>query len=525
MELLTTDLAASASTDSSGRDTYRLDTLYDARNAIESAVEILNDLLVYDRLEAGVFELHREDVSASALVVDNVSMFQAQAREKGIALQVSLVGHVPDANPGAATAPLTSADLVWADKNKLQQVVRNLVSNACKFSPRGASVLVTASFEPDPDAGTQRELPGEERRRRRWWWYPSSDGSGAAVRDERSSAKSLLEQRKASTSGGGGGGDGPNGEHAGLPGRLVVTVADGGVGFGPAQRDAFFKEWSQFTPGRLQAGGGSGLGLFICKRLVELHGGRIGATSEGEGKGATFWFEVPTVRTSAACTAASGASGGSATATRVGGARASSVGTSGDCGGGGGGGVCGEASLPAVPRLEGEGKADAENQVDEGSANHLSRDVTLSAELQLPLLLIPPAAGPHAAAPGTARRKVLIVDDDKMSRRMLRHLLELKGYACDEAPHGNDAVTRALADPKGYDCILMDYVMAHCDGPTATARLRAGGYTRPIFGLTGNGLSEDVLKFKSLGADKVLVKPFDYAEFERYMETYAPPRK
>ena len=85
-------------------------------------MDILNDLLSFDRLEAGVFELHREVVSVSALVADGVALFQAQAREKGVTLQVSLGDVVDDGAGAAGPAPLTAADVVWADKNKLQQV-------------------------------------------------------------------------------------------------------------------------------------------------------------------------------------------------------------------------------------------------------------------------------------------------------------------------------------------------------------------------------------------------------------------
>ncbi len=38
---------------------------------------------------------------------------------------------------------------------------------------------------------------------------------------------------------------------------------------------------------------GTVLGLALCKQLVELHGGEIGVLSDGEGKGATFWFTLP----------------------------------------------------------------------------------------------------------------------------------------------------------------------------------------------------------------------------------------
>jgi signal transduction histidine kinase len=52
---------------------------------------------------------------------------------------------------------------------------------------------------------------------------------------------------------------------------------------------------------------GSGLGLFICKEFIELHGGTVGAESPGKGMGSTFWFTLPKVAISPTLNPASGA--------------------------------------------------------------------------------------------------------------------------------------------------------------------------------------------------------------------------
>ncbi len=74
--------------------------------------------------------------------------------------------------------------------------------------------------------------------------------------------------------------------------HLVVEVADDGVGISPEDLPQIFEEFRQVDPLGRRAQQGTGLGLAITKRLVELHGGRIWATSE-VGRGSTFAFTLP----------------------------------------------------------------------------------------------------------------------------------------------------------------------------------------------------------------------------------------
>ena len=73
---------------------------------------------------------------------------------------------------------------------------------------------------------------------------------------------------------------------------IRVTVQDTGIGMAPAQMAQLFQRFSQADSSTTRRFGGSGLGLVICKHLVELMEGRIGADSE-PGQGSTFWFELP----------------------------------------------------------------------------------------------------------------------------------------------------------------------------------------------------------------------------------------
>jgi len=74
---------------------------------------------------------------------------------------------------------------------------------------------------------------------------------------------------------------------------VKVSMRDTGIGISEDQMDHIFDEFYKADPSRHDLNS-SGLGLTICKRIVEKHGGEIWAESEGIGKGATFYFTVPT---------------------------------------------------------------------------------------------------------------------------------------------------------------------------------------------------------------------------------------
>src|SRR5262249_55647764 len=75
-------------------------------------------------------------------------------------------------------------------------------------------------------------------------------------------------------------------------GWLRVEVTDTGIGIGREVLPRIFDAFEQVEPGR---SGGLGLGLAISKAIVELHGGRISANSEGAQRGSTFVVELPTI--------------------------------------------------------------------------------------------------------------------------------------------------------------------------------------------------------------------------------------
>ena len=174
---------------------------------------VVNDILDFSRVEAGVIELDRAPFSPHGLVDECISLVQQASVAKRLALQVSLVDRLP---PG-----------VFGDAGRLRQILLNLLNNAIKFTEEGSVTL--------------------------------------DIRRDRA---------------------------AGDPDRVIFSIIDTGIGIARADQARLFQRFAQVDASIRRTYGGTGLGLVICRRLVELMGGTIGVDSQ-EGAGSTFFFSVP----------------------------------------------------------------------------------------------------------------------------------------------------------------------------------------------------------------------------------------
>jgi DNA-binding response OmpR family regulator len=105
--------------------------------------------------------------------------------------------------------------------------------------------------------------------------------------------------------------------------------------------------------------------------------------------------------------------------------------------------------------------------------------------------------------------KILVVDDDQPSVKMISYLLKEEGHTVSSAKDGQEALEKVEADPP--DLIIMDVMMPRLDGLQATRRIRQI-MNVPIIILSAKGETSDKVAGLTVGADDYLAKPFEPAE-------------
>ncbi len=122
------------------------------------------------------------------------------------------------------------------------------------------------------------------------------------------------------------------------------------------------------------------------------------------------------------------------------------------------------------------------------------------------------AAGAETAVPTDLAGRILLVEDVKVNRELLRRILEKAGLTVEAVEHGQEALDRVAAvHHRGecFDVIIMDIQMPVMDGHTAIGKLREDGYPGHVIACTAHALGGDREKCLESGFDDCVTKPID----------------
>ncbi len=199
------------------------------RQACDSLLNIINDILDFSKIDVG--KLHLEEIEFELWpVIEDVVRFHlelAQLRELELTFQID--ARVPK--------------IVVGDPGRLRQILANLIGNAIKFTERGTITVQVTLADHQP-----------------FFSIPSSE-------------RTMLQTAEL------------------YPTWIRFEITDTGIGIPTHLQGRLFKPFSQVDSSMTRRYGGTGLGLVICKQLVQLMGGEIGVESHAA-QGSRFWFEV-----------------------------------------------------------------------------------------------------------------------------------------------------------------------------------------------------------------------------------------
>lgn len=182
---------------------------------------LINDILDIERIESGKIQMEKAACDVAEAIAHTIESLKIMAKTAQVAIAVSPINHQ-----------------VWADRDRLIQVLTNLISNAIKFSPPNTTIEITAT----------------------------------PITAHASDSEHLDTKQP----------------------KLLFKIKDQGRGIPSDKLESIFGRFQQVNASDSRDKGGTGLGLAICRTIIQQHQGRIWAESQLN-QGTTFYFTLPLI--------------------------------------------------------------------------------------------------------------------------------------------------------------------------------------------------------------------------------------
>ena len=245
-------------------------------------------------------------------------------------------------------------------------------------------------------------------------------------------------------------------------GKLLISVADSGIGIDADKQDAIFLEFSQADASISRTYNGSGLGLSISKKLVELHGGELSVQSV-PGEGSVFSFSIPLSWEKV------------------------------------------EESIMEAPLVSHLVEVDAAQKfAGKRSPNKVIENGVLA-----------------QATNGKGHFKILIVDDEPVNQQVFQNHFLDQAVETHSAMNGEEAL-EILEQEGKFDLVLLDVMMPRMTGYDVCKHIRQkySASELPVIMVTAKNQVQDLVEGLSTGANDYLAKPFSKDELLARVKTH-----
>ena len=218
-----------------------------ARAGSEHLYALLEDLLLISRADTGQLRLNRQQADIQEIITDALEELEVTAVDNQVTVTVDFADELP---------------LLHIDPVRIQQVLRNLISNALRFTSPGGAMSIRAHLVDDlQDA--DRRIPAPQAGFP-IYRVPQADAGATPTAPSTTSNTAWVE----------------------------VQIRDTGCGIALEYQQRIFERFYQAPRATTGRAGGQGLGLAVVKLIVELHGGQVVIESVPD-QGSTFSFRLP----------------------------------------------------------------------------------------------------------------------------------------------------------------------------------------------------------------------------------------